>query len=239
MLLERPGEVVLRDEIRRSLWPADTTVEFDHGINAAVQRLRDALGDAAKLHELLRHDAWRAAPSTGWLEAFDVAVHLGGAAFVPDLSELMRPVNGQTANHAAFLALDRLVAREPAALLPALLGTPDALAGREASRAGMFARADVRDPAQRALVADYLLAPDRSAAELDAFSGVYPNANAFVSANLLTAQPAPGRADLVAHDLAALAVVEGWLADPRFSRARRQLERMRSRLAEFVRQARP
>lgn len=42
-LLERPGEVVLREEIRKKLWPDDTVVEFDHGINAAVKRLRDAL----------------------------------------------------------------------------------------------------------------------------------------------------------------------------------------------------
>ncbi len=42
-LLERPGEVVLREEIRKKLWPDDTVVEFDHGINAAVKRLRDVL----------------------------------------------------------------------------------------------------------------------------------------------------------------------------------------------------
>jgi DNA-binding winged helix-turn-helix (wHTH) protein len=47
MLLERPGEVVLREEIRSQLWPDDTIVEFDHGINADVRRLRDALRDSA------------------------------------------------------------------------------------------------------------------------------------------------------------------------------------------------
>jgi len=47
VLLNHPGEVVLRDEIRRMLWPNDTVVEFDHSINAAIQRLRDALCDSA------------------------------------------------------------------------------------------------------------------------------------------------------------------------------------------------
>jgi len=47
MLLEHPGEVVLREEIRTRLWPNNTIVEFDHGINAAIQKLRDALGDSA------------------------------------------------------------------------------------------------------------------------------------------------------------------------------------------------
>jgi DNA-binding winged helix-turn-helix (wHTH) protein len=47
MLLERPGEVVLREEIRKRLWPNDTIVEFAPSINNAIQRLRDALGDSA------------------------------------------------------------------------------------------------------------------------------------------------------------------------------------------------
>ena len=46
-LLERPGEVVTRDELRRRLWPNDTFVDFDHGVNAAVKRLREALADSA------------------------------------------------------------------------------------------------------------------------------------------------------------------------------------------------
>jgi serine/threonine protein kinase len=48
MLLERPGQVVLREEIQKKLWPNDTIVEFDHSINAAVKRLRRALGDDAE-----------------------------------------------------------------------------------------------------------------------------------------------------------------------------------------------
>lgn len=47
MLLERPGEVITREEIRRRLWPADTFVEFDDGLNTAVKKLRAALSDVA------------------------------------------------------------------------------------------------------------------------------------------------------------------------------------------------
>jgi len=46
-LLEHPGEVVTREELRSKLWPADTFVDFDHSLNAAIRRLRDALGDSA------------------------------------------------------------------------------------------------------------------------------------------------------------------------------------------------
>jgi len=45
MLLERPGEAVTREEIRGKLWPEDTFVDFEHSINTAVRRLREALGD--------------------------------------------------------------------------------------------------------------------------------------------------------------------------------------------------
>ena len=47
MLLRRPGEVLTREEIRKQLWPNDTIVEFEHSISAAMNRLRQALGDSA------------------------------------------------------------------------------------------------------------------------------------------------------------------------------------------------
>ncbi len=46
-LLERPGELVTREEMRRKLWPSDTFVDFDHGLNAAIKRLREALSESA------------------------------------------------------------------------------------------------------------------------------------------------------------------------------------------------
>src|SRR5678816_4341727 len=48
LLLEQPGEVVSREELRNRLWPADTFVDFDHSLNTAIRRLRDALGDSAE-----------------------------------------------------------------------------------------------------------------------------------------------------------------------------------------------
>ena len=46
-LLEKPGEVVTREELRLRLWPEDTFVDFDHGLNTAMAKLRDVLGDSA------------------------------------------------------------------------------------------------------------------------------------------------------------------------------------------------
>jgi cholera toxin transcriptional activator len=47
MLLERPGEVLTREEISRELWPDGTFVDYEHGVNSAVNRIREALGDKA------------------------------------------------------------------------------------------------------------------------------------------------------------------------------------------------
>lgn len=47
LMLERPGEVVTREELRQRLWPGDTFVDFDHGLNNAINRLREALNDSA------------------------------------------------------------------------------------------------------------------------------------------------------------------------------------------------
>ena len=46
-LLEQPGELVTREELRKRSWPDDTFVDFEHGLNAAVKRLRDTPGDSA------------------------------------------------------------------------------------------------------------------------------------------------------------------------------------------------
>src|SRR6266571_1571452 len=48
VLLEHPGEMVTREELRQRLWPADTFVDFDHGLNNAINRLREALGDSVE-----------------------------------------------------------------------------------------------------------------------------------------------------------------------------------------------
>ena len=47
-LLEKPGITVTRDELRKRLWPEDTFVDFEHGLNATVARLRQALGDSVE-----------------------------------------------------------------------------------------------------------------------------------------------------------------------------------------------
>jgi cholera toxin transcriptional activator len=47
LLLEKPGELVTREELRQKLWPADTFVDFDHSLNTAINKLRETLGDSS------------------------------------------------------------------------------------------------------------------------------------------------------------------------------------------------
>lgn len=190
-----------------------------------------------KTVELLQHEPWQREPSVGFLEAFDAAVFVGGTKLMPALSDLVRRQDNSAVAHAAFLALDRLVINDPVQTLTALQTTPDSMQGREQTRANYFARGDVRDPQQRQLLESYVLNPQISAAELEAFAGVYPNANFMISPNLLTQNQTPERGALVARDAESLRVVQEWIEDPRFAKQRPTLEKISRRLGEFVRQA--
>ena len=71
MLLERPGEVVSRQEIQKRLWPNDTVVEFENSINAAIKRLRVALSDSAdqpRYIETLARRGYRWQVAVDWIE---------------------------------------------------------------------------------------------------------------------------------------------------------------------------
>src|SRR5712691_9813998 len=69
VLLQRPGEVITREELRNQNWPADTFVDFDNSLNTAINKLREALGDSAdnpRFIETLPRRGYRfIAPVTG------------------------------------------------------------------------------------------------------------------------------------------------------------------------------
>src|SRR5580698_2404183 len=73
MLLEHPDEVVLREDLRMKLWPHDTVVEFDHSINAAIQKLRSALGETAEQPKYIETLPRRGYRFMGSVEALSTA----------------------------------------------------------------------------------------------------------------------------------------------------------------------
>jgi Tol biopolymer transport system component/DNA-binding winged helix-turn-helix (wHTH) protein len=71
VLLSKPGELVTREELRSRLWPADTFVDFNHGLNAAVNKLREALSDSAeepRYIETLPRRGYRFIAAIDWLQ---------------------------------------------------------------------------------------------------------------------------------------------------------------------------
>ena len=54
LLLERPGDVVTREEIQKRLWPGDAFVDFDHSLNTAINKIREALGTRRRIPGLSR-----------------------------------------------------------------------------------------------------------------------------------------------------------------------------------------
>jgi TolB-like protein/DNA-binding winged helix-turn-helix (wHTH) protein/Flp pilus assembly protein TadD len=81
MLLEHAGQVVGREELQKKLWPADTFVDFDHGLNKAINKIREALGDSAESPRFVETVARR-----GYRFLADVRVADAAAVRGPELA---------------------------------------------------------------------------------------------------------------------------------------------------------
>lgn len=85
MLLEHPGEIVTREDLQKRVWPADTFVDFDHGLNKAINKIREALGDSAENPRFIETVARR---GYRFLATVDWGVQ--GAAAAPAIPEARR-----------------------------------------------------------------------------------------------------------------------------------------------------
>ncbi len=107
LLTDRPGEIVLREEIRLSLWPNNTIVEYDHNINAAINRLREVLGESAGEPRYIETVGRRGYRFIGLVEA----VEAPSSEPPPEASPVPHPpvtddLEGQPVSH--YLVLDKL-----------------------------------------------------------------------------------------------------------------------------------
>ncbi len=115
MLLERPGDILNRDELQKRLWPGDTYVEFDEGLNTAIKKVRQALGDSADSPTFIE-----TVPRRGYRFIAGVREIEDREAPIPE-PEALEP----DAPAAAFAveSAQSPEAREPEARLPAAAGT--------------------------------------------------------------------------------------------------------------------
>ncbi|MDZ4288494.1 MAG: hypothetical protein U0984_11080 [Prosthecobacter sp.] len=197
-----------------------------------------------RLNQMLDNQAWLGAPSQGYLEAFDTAVHLGGVQELLNMASVTRlqnaagqPIEAGT-THAAYVALDRIITQKPAEALTALANDPALLAWAPEHRAALMARADVSDAVQRAAVETYLQSLAGRPEELQTFVSVFPNRNGVLGNALITTRrETPVFAQIAAADQAALSVVRGWQASGRYAALAGGLEDIAARLAGFVSEA--
>src|SRR5246127_4754478 len=99
-LLEHPGEVVTRKELQKKLWPADTFVDFDHGLNKTINKIREALGDSAESPRFVETVARRGYRFLAEVKAADTApVHSPEPATQPHPSAEAPEHAGKLATH--------------------------------------------------------------------------------------------------------------------------------------------
>lgn len=204
--------------------------------NVARGEADDANSDflRRKTEELISNPEWRASPSVGYLNAFDVLVHTRATGSSALLSGLIRDKGRRDLAHAAFLTFDRLVQREPVDMLERLQADRALQESRPEMVAQQFARADLRDERQRALVKTWLLDPSRTPLELRNFAGTFPNNNKMISNNLLTTEERVSGEELREHDREVLAIVREWRENPAFEPVSEHIGTMDARLSEFV-----
>jgi DNA-binding winged helix-turn-helix (wHTH) protein len=97
LLVEQSGNIVTREDLRARLWPADTFVDFDHSLNTAVNKLREALGDSAsnaRFIETVARRGYRFLAEVHW--ATESAPDPIQNAAISPLSDLPRPHRGVT-----------------------------------------------------------------------------------------------------------------------------------------------
>jgi TolB-like protein/DNA-binding winged helix-turn-helix (wHTH) protein len=125
MLLERPSEVVPREDLRQRLWPTDTFVDFDHGVNTAVNRLREALGDSAENPRFIE-----TVPRRGYRFVAPVESH---ASVLPGSNAAVAGTSSSEAGRATTQAMPRIPKRH-AVVLAAAAVVAITLAGLSSSR---------------------------------------------------------------------------------------------------------
>jgi DNA-binding winged helix-turn-helix (wHTH) protein len=93
LLLDRPGELLTRDEIARALWPDGVFVDADHGVNSAVNRIREALGDSAASPRFIETLARRGYRFVAPVERIGNGSGTSTQTSVPDLRNPTPPAN--------------------------------------------------------------------------------------------------------------------------------------------------
>lgn len=204
---------------------------------------------AEELHQrfgaMLDRNDWLADPSGGFLEAFDVAVYLGTPEALDQVMSVvhLEDSDGQAATggqwRAAFMALDRIILKNPSILATRFSDDPKLLDFAPNHRASVMSRLDITDPAQQQAFEDYLSLSEYGDGELDYFGELFPNGNYFFGHRLVSDhEVTPTIAQRQEMDRQMLGVVDQMLKgnSAMTGGARAALTKISERLTEYVSQ---
>jgi hypothetical protein len=182
---------------------------------------------SGKMREMLGYEPWLQSPSSGMLEAFDVAVFTKDPALISPLADALLS-NRSRQQRADAISLDRLAELAPLEVMTYLNANPAAMTDRPFVRADYFAKADVAQPAQRQALEVYLSRPDVSGAEKAKLFEALATPSSFISENLLTT-PIP-EPDEAARNGAIAQMTSDWLAKRRFPELAPQITALQQRI---------
>jgi len=151
--------------------------------------LREEL--AASFDQMLSMETWRARPSDGFLEAFDIAVELADPARFEAIASVTREAiasENQPLSRAAFITLDRMTLRNPDLLADTLHREPDWMSFAPRQRASLVSRLDITRPGDSDAFLNYLNNPNLSDDELTYFGKLFPNGNYLTGHRLVTSE---------------------------------------------------
>lgn len=169
-----------------------------------------------RLREFIYDRDWSTRGSASWMEGFDVLVAAGTAEALRDLATISTESPSRSARFVAFLTADRLVMSVPAACLMTLNRDPTLFSGATGVRAGLFARADLRDPAQLAEMEIYFDRGDVGPGERAQFAAAFPQLSAAPTHRLLTKPVMRSAEEVHAAEAAVCARLASWLEANRF-----------------------
>lgn len=169
--------------------------------------LRDEL--SGRFMDLLK-TSWIEKPSAGFLEAFDIAVEVGGGPMFDRMVALAAEATAKgntAASRAAFMSMDRMIVRDPT-VLNAFSKAPGWMDFAPQQRASLLSRLDITQPDQREIFIRYL-SSNHAVGELDHFAKIFPNANYLYGHRLVTADEAtPTIAEVAAADARVVAELD-------------------------------
>lgn len=188
---------------------------------------------------MLDNTEWRTRPTDGYLEAFDIAVAVGGKEMITDLVSVLRLSNGESTaqsavNRAAFIALDRIMLREPDTLAAIYMQDPSFMDFAPNHRASLLSRLDPASAPQADALRNYLRAVPADSPELTYFARIYPNGNFFEGNRLVSGWETPGIVQIQQRDARALEFINQLLADPTYANVAPSLQKISKRLTSFA-----